>query len=172
MEDNIQGFCSFLRSLSLNQHSWINVSYSSAWAHGSRGLLVSISCQFKLVPQCWVFSMDWEFVSNMKTSSASFCVFLVHVWYLLLTMPTLHHQLHMVHLNQKYFTKSDKVLVVCYVLETSPFGVRFCQVKSAGVNPVSLMSYVRMACIVALDRHIFFLKILLIRLCSWILVIN
>jgi hypothetical protein len=72
----------------------------------------------------------------------------------------------MVHLNQKYFTKSDKVLVVCYVLETSPFGVRFCQVKSAGVNPVSLMSYVRMACIVALDRHIFFLKILLIRLCS------
>jgi hypothetical protein len=34
------------------------------------------------------------------------------------------------------------------------------------------MSYVRMACIVALDRHIFFLKILLIRLCSWILVIN
>jgi hypothetical protein len=45
-------------------------------------------------------------------------------------MPTLHCQ-------------PDKMLVVCYVLETRPFGGKFGQVKSAGVNPVSLMSYVR-----------------------------
>jgi hypothetical protein len=58
-----------------------------------------------------------------------------------------------------------KVLVVCYALETRPFGGRFCQVKSAGVNPVSLMLYVRIGLHCSTHRHIFFLKILLIRLC-------
>ncbi len=137
-----------------------NVSYSSAWAHGSRG------CYFPSLVNslvCWVFSMDREFVSNMKTSCASFCVCLVHVWYLSLTMPILHHQLHMVCLNLKYYTKPDKVLVVSYALETRPFGGRFCEVKSAGVNPVTLMSYVRIGLHCSTQQA----YILLIRLCLY-----